>query len=310
MCLPTVPKSFFLLSRKSSVTAEGLESYKDLIKNATDDLEAHLQSIDEKLEIIFARNMDELDSAEVRHIREERLSTQKCLQICAQLSEHINQIQFRPTELEGLPQRVTSEGIQQCRDNLGDTAAKLERHLETLFDRLMAKSRIAMTQEEFSDLKRLQEEWKTARQCIDICSKADYHLRENISVIDNHASGDETVQFLVSTNEKTIHGKNRGYGLRIRQVGGHLSDESLQQLSRDITRISLHNASIEGVSIQGDLLSETNDAVERESTSGLREQSGRGMTVNSRPNPEVTKISESLGEQKPKSSRKRSDEGS
>jgi hypothetical protein len=38
------------------------------------------------------------DAAELHSLRKERLSTEKCLQICAQLSSHIDQIQLIPDE--------------------------------------------------------------------------------------------------------------------------------------------------------------------------------------------------------------------
>lgn len=234
-------------SRNTSITAERLEDYRDLIKTATDDLEARLESIDEKLETIFARTATESETTELRRIKEERLSTQKCLLICAQLSEHINQVQpilgqggGNPSTDPGiLPKQIANDGIQECRISLDKAAARLERHMQDIMDKLVAKQRTVMNQDEVAELNRLREEWTTARQCRDICSKADQNLKENITVIDNHATGDETVQFLVSTSQKTIHGKNRGYGFRIRQVGGHLSDESVQQMSRDISRISM-----------------------------------------------------------------------
>lgn len=167
--------------------------------------------------------------------------------------------------------------------------------MQDLVNRLVAKSKTAMTQDEIADLTRLQEEWKTARQCIDICSQADYHLRENISIIDNHASGDETVQFLVSTKEKTIHGKNRGYGFRIRQVGGHLSDDSLQQLSRDISRISVQDVRTESSTIQDHTPSDPKDAVERGSDSCFHDRYGPGMKLTSKPDPDTTTTSRSPG---------------
>lgn len=48
--------------------------------------------MDEKLELILGHNVteSESDGSEVRVIQEERLSTVKCLQIRAQLSEHIH----------------------------------------------------------------------------------------------------------------------------------------------------------------------------------------------------------------------------
>ncbi|KAH5597819.1 hypothetical protein HBI45_167730 [Parastagonospora nodorum] len=99
-----------------------------------------------------------------------------------------------------------------------------------------------MAQEDADYLGKLKGEWTAARQLQDICTKADRHLKENISVIDNHATGDDAVQFLVSNSQKTIHGKNRGYGDQIRQLGGHLSDQSIQKVSGDFLQMSLHRS--------------------------------------------------------------------
>jgi hypothetical protein len=58
-----------------------------------------------------------------------------------------------------------------------------------------------------------------------------------MTTIENYATGD-AMQVMVSTNGKTLYGKNRGLGSRTRQIGGHLSDASLQQLSRDMSFIN------------------------------------------------------------------------
>lgn len=115
-----------------------------------------------------------------------------------------------------------------------------------LIGRLVQQSELGTTSEEdAANLIRLREEWKTARQCIDICSTADTHLQNNVSTIDNYATGDDAIQYLVSTNEKIIHGKNTGYGWRTRQVGGHLSDASIQQISRDTSGLVPQRADTE-----------------------------------------------------------------
>ncbi|ORX95072.1 hypothetical protein BCR34DRAFT_498768 [Clohesyomyces aquaticus] len=274
--------------RKSSVTAESLQGYKRLIKTATDDLEAHLGSIDEKLETIFARTATESETAELRHMQEDRLSTQQCLQICAQLSDHISQIQLRPTqrsrgssaESAGVPERIAGEAMQDCKTRLNQATERLEGYMHDVIDRMMTQSKASMAEGEFANLERLREEWSTARQCMDICFNADYNLKKNISIIDNQAIGDETVQFLVSTSEKTIHGKNRGDGFRIRQVGGHLSDESLQQMSRDIAVISSVRSEV--LSQEGDTPPGTEDAVGDADRSDFQQRHGRGMKLASK----------------------------
>ncbi len=246
-----------------------------------------------------------LDATELRLIKEERISTQKCLQICAQLSDHINQIQLTPKRsgsssgsmgLDALPERLTIEGLQECKNSLVLTAAKLEGYMKELIDRMVTKSKTAMTsEEELADLVRLREEWETARQCMDICSKANVHLKENVSNIDNYATGD-AIQFMVSTDGKIIHGRNRGLGWRTRQVGGHLSDVSLQQLSRDMSGVSFQNTGNEDPSSQGRTLSVPDDGVENNSGSEFRDRYGRGFKLASRTTAERPKSSTGLAE--------------
>jgi hypothetical protein len=229
-----------------------------------------------------------LDATELRLIKEERMSTQKCLQICAQLSDHINQIQLTPRhsgsspgpmDSDALPERLTIEGLQECKNSLALTAAKLEGYMKDLIDRLVTKSKTAMTsEEELADLVRLREEWETARQCIDICSKANIHLKENISTIDNYATGD-AVQFMISTDGTVIHGRNRGLGWRTRQVGGHLSDVSLQQLSRDMSSTSFENTGNEGPSSRSNTLSVPIDEVGNRPDSEFGERYGPGFKL-------------------------------
>jgi len=150
-------------------------------------------------------------------------------------------------------------------------------------DRLLRKSKTAMTsEEEFTDLARLRDEWETARQCIDICSRADNHIKENISIIDNYATGD-AVQFMVSTSGNVLHGKNQGLGWRSRQVGGYLSDVSVQQLSRDMTSLNFRDTGNEGPSSRDNTAPVPGDGVENEPASEFRERYGRGFKLTHTP---------------------------
>lgn len=224
------------------------------------------------------------DAAEMRSLREERLSTEKCLQICAQLSSHIDQIQLMSDEAgssigsggaEASPERVTNEGLQECKNSLATTATKLEKHMRDVMDRLLAKSN---SHEDAQDLSRLRDEWETARQCLDICSRADSHLKENVSVIENHGNGD-SLQFMVSANGKVLHGKNRGLGWRNTQVGGYMSNQSIQQLSRDLAAIhTSHLRSELSISKDG-FKSNAGDMGEGAPTTEFKERYGRGFTL-------------------------------
>ncbi|KAK3070783.1 hypothetical protein LTR53_009844 [Teratosphaeriaceae sp. CCFEE 6253] len=228
--------------RRSSATAESLEVYSDLLNTARADLEDRLEMIDQKLQMILSRASEEpgVDGPDVTVMREERLSTEQGLHICARLSEHIRQIQVTnrgsdyqddSSTRESSPHKLTMEGLRECRDSLARTALRLKGHETQLFHRMVETSKTrTSSKEEQADLVRLQDEWEATRQGIDICTKADGYLQGDASTIDNCATGD-AVQIMVSTTEKTIHGKNRGLGWRTRQIGGHISDEALKQIA-------------------------------------------------------------------------------
>jgi hypothetical protein len=229
-------------------------------------------------------NQPGTDAAEMRSLREERLSTEKCLQICAQLSSHIDQIQLMSDEAgsslgsggaETSPERVTNEGLQECKNSLATTATKLEKHMRDVMDRLLAKSN---SDEDCQDLSRLRDEWETARQCLDICTRADSHLKENVSIIENHGNGD-SLQFMVSANGKILHGKNRGMGWRNTQVGGYMSNQSVQQLSRDLAAIHTRHLRSDLSNSKDGFKSDAGDVGEGTTTTEFKERYGRGFTL-------------------------------
>ena len=75
------------ISRRTSATVERLNEHKALIEIATEDLSDHLESIDEKLEMIFKQTVTEVgpDSVRLQAMKEEKLSAQRSLQIGGQL---------------------------------------------------------------------------------------------------------------------------------------------------------------------------------------------------------------------------------
>jgi hypothetical protein len=253
------------------------------------------------MELLLERTVSEPDSeeSELQQLKDERLSTEKCLQICTQLSDHINEIAtLRKNDSRSsgsrnpnaFPERVVNEGLQECKDSLNTTAAKLGEHMNNIMERLVAKSKTMITSDqELTELKRLQDQWETTRQCMEICSKADKHLKENISTIVNHSTGD-AVQFMVSTDGSIINGSNQGLGWRARQVGGHLNDATVQQISRDFATMYIHYPETE-ISISKTNASSTAAAAAPqndpgESASEFAKRHGRGLRLSPKPSPE------------------------
>jgi len=169
--------------------------------------------------------------------------------------------------------------LQECKNSLNRTATKLERHMNNLINQMVTKLKTTtVSEEELRDLARLREDWDTARQCMDICSKADIHLKEKVTNIKNYAKGD-AVQFMVSTDGNTLYGRNRGLGWRSRQVGGHLNDVSIQMLSRDFTRTGFRDTGSENPSSRDNTSPDPDDGVKSKPSSKFEGRYGRGRTA-------------------------------
>lgn len=244
--------------------------------------------MDDKLELILGKKVivSEKESKEVELIKQERLSTEKCLQICADLSDHIAQIELTakrastPTAsavADPMPDRITSGGLQECRQSLAATAKRLQGYEGKLFARLLDKlSSVIASDQDRADLARLRDEWEATRHSIEICDRASEHLKDNVSTIDNYAVGD-AVQFMVSTNGKTIHGTNRGLGWRTRQVGGHIGEEALKEIAQSLTSLV--------TPVPDAAQKSTTSAIQEEQKTEAREfssQYGEGFTLSSR----------------------------
>ncbi|KAI1839577.1 hypothetical protein JX266_014212 [Neoarthrinium moseri] len=247
----TVTLSFANL-HTSATTTEAIHACRDLIVTTTVDLEAHLEEIQQKLEVLCQRAAADPgpDESVRKHMEDEQQSTEKGLEFCAALSEAIEKIQVnffggrrgsldiqRPDSTSGM---LLGEGLDGCMHHMRFTLDQLEKHRKRIAESLSSGSESIMSKEDQSSLEKLQAEEKTVRHCLDYCMGIDEVLESQISNIENHAEGDDTIQFMVSTDGKTIHGKNRGVGLRLKQVGGHIGEESLQQLSQDFKTVSIH----------------------------------------------------------------------
>lgn len=290
---------WFRTRRKSAVAVESIENYEALIQDAKEDLVARLESIDQKLEQLAEKDgtLSDPDAAELYSLKEERRSTEKCLQICAQLSDHIDQIQLLSDDTspaggsemaDSSPETVTNKGLQECKRSLIATTAKLEKHMQEVMDQILAKSKRRVSSDEDTQvLSRLRDEWEAARQCLDICSHADSNFKESVSVIENYGTGD-ALQFMVSANGKVLHGKNRGMGWRSRQVGGYMSNGTIQQLSRDLT--VAHPISLRADNkpfSKTSLMPDASDVADYQTTPEFSERYGRGFTLSPTLKPET-----------------------
>ncbi len=173
-------------------------------------------------------------------------------QVCAELSSHIAQphrtakqsVSEEETSSTPTPQKIYSDGLQECVDSLTRTAGKLAGHENDLFDRLLDKTRTAVASEEdHAILSMLRDQRNEIQRSMEVCAKANEHLREEVATIENYtienyATGD-AIQLMVSINDKPIHGKNRGTGWCTRQLGGYVDKGSLRNAIRSFSNVMI-----------------------------------------------------------------------
>ncbi|KAF2176781.1 hypothetical protein K469DRAFT_645268 [Zopfia rhizophila CBS 207.26] len=244
--------------RTAAVTLKVLDEYKEIIKNTTSDLEEHLQEIANKLQIPSSEGsaISEEDEAERKRMREELDSTQQCLDICAQVSAHIDQVQpkvitnFPPasdapqqqfTMLgRNMPARLaTTNTLVACREKLTDTTSELQRYLQDISNRLerLSSKRPMQSNEQESEQGSIREEVESIKQCLAICEQASEqaHLGRT-NVFEDVSMAEDGHQVIVSTVGDLLSAKRITAGARSTQWFGQMSDDSLQQHSRDHSR--------------------------------------------------------------------------
>ena len=184
----------------------------------------------------------------------EKDSTEKCLNIVADVSAHIdgallplhnNVSPFSDTNRdiqeasEGLSaEQLTSDFLQQCRSGLGDHTSQLERRLRDLEsqiskfpqeDRGMSK--------QLSERSKIQEEIQSTKQCLKICNDAGRPTGLNrINIFEDVTIADNGDQIIVSTLGDLISAECSAIGARSKQWLGQMSDTSLLQLSKSFGR--------------------------------------------------------------------------
>ncbi|CRK19842.1 hypothetical protein BN1723_011981 [Verticillium longisporum] len=196
-----------------------------------------------------------LDVTTRQHMEEEEKSTKKGLEFCATLLQAIEQTEVEFFESDSssasaqaqvsTSQMLFGEGVEGIKHHMHFTLRQLEQHRKKIADSLVSGLKTPMSAQDQTSLDDLERQANTLRQCLGLCSNVDSVLESQVSNIENHAEGDDTIQFMVSTDGKTINGKNRAVGKRLKQAGGHFGEDSLQQVSQDFKAVSIHYADLQ-----------------------------------------------------------------
>ncbi|KAE8381498.1 hypothetical protein BDV26DRAFT_78010 [Aspergillus bertholletiae] len=239
--------------RQAAVTVNVVEEYKQMIAEATSDLQEHLQGINERVKSIEETGHVQQSDIDLSVVREEKESTEQCLAICIQVSGYIEGAQkslpqdnhnvpmltVKPaSEKESDPQkayRATDAMLTDFRNKLSLNSHALQARLSALDRQLKDCSEIGVLNSQgTSRLDLIREERDSIAQCLNICADASNIAgTARTNVFENVESADDSHQLVVSTIGDLISAKHIITGSRSVQWLGQISDDTLQKLSHD-----------------------------------------------------------------------------
>ncbi|ERT00697.1 hypothetical protein HMPREF1624_01929 [Sporothrix schenckii ATCC 58251] len=151
-------------------------------------------------------------------------------------------------EFNLVSEESTSDSVQELKERVSRMKAQMasieDRRINHLVQKVATTNNSATAASELAaDLAAMTKEFKLTREMTDELSSTIARLEVEMasSVIDNRGEGD-VLQFFVSTKGKSLRGKNVGTGQKIQQFVGYAEDETVKQVSKDMSRNSSLNA--------------------------------------------------------------------
>lgn len=227
-------------SRSATVTIQLLGEYKDMIHSTTQDLEDHLEDINEKLSRLASNNTPSSPAVttDIDRIQNERDSTEVCLQICAKVQAHIDTMRLRPIPgsppSQGMSCRdlghatvMTLSTLDHCKQMIADNVSELHRHQDENKRRLAREtSEISLPTE--TDIQSLKKELDSTKECLAICNAASQRAVKGVHVLEDMSTGHDGQQLFVSTLGDLFNVKGASTGDRGIQFVGSVSEEALR----------------------------------------------------------------------------------
>ena len=222
-----------------------------MIQSTTTDLKDHLYDIDNKLRESAQERYHSEDTVDGKAILAERAGTVRCLEICLQVSDFIEDRQKRmadeaedqeapnaQTDFSGeswSARQIMHDSLQGCKFNIKSANAQLSNRLQYLSTSLSntPPDVLEACSGGIEERDKMAKEIESVRQCLDICMQAtDEADKARINVMEDIATAEDSRQVLVSTIGDLIAAHKVTAGARSLQAIGQMSDETLQHLSR------------------------------------------------------------------------------
>lgn len=237
----------------AAITPAVLEEYKDLIADTQNDLQNHLDRLDEQERGLTTEQLGSASpSSEVTELHamlEEKQSTRLGLEICAQLSAQIIELESTSTEVPQFSDRpsahkylksglnTTKSSIETLVNRLRSHETDVERQLES-----MSSQSTSTSDQTSAQIDTLQEAKASIRQCINVVTDASEHLaEERRNIFEDISMADNSYEYSVSTIGDLVTARKLDLKGRSRHVAGQISSQDFQKSIEALTRLDMEH---------------------------------------------------------------------
>lgn len=169
-------------------------------------------------------------------MREEKESILKCLEICKDVSSHIDTIQSRNDENDFNAAPAVAAWPDAARSLVGCRQNR-EVQLQALRRKLMEQATHLSMETEQARRRELIEEVESLRKGLEICNNAYKEADQNrTNVFEDVSAGEDCSQIIASTVGEPILARNIKTGARSIQILGQMSDVTIQQATNRSTK--------------------------------------------------------------------------
>jgi hypothetical protein len=239
-------------SKKRNATPAVIHEYRKMITDAKLSLHNHLERLEDSLR---ARNVHEepasaTDIVSQDKLKEEKGSIEQCIEICSRAHTYIDGIEsrhqqstftenidghgLRPTVVSDAVQLETLVGRNRWSSAIPESQVRSKLYdLETQINSLIEQKK-HVSDEDKEQLEKMKEERDMLAQCLNVCSQAESALAND--TLKDIVSESGSQHLIVTTTLGDLISARRisSRSSASRLLGGQISDETPQRLSRDL----------------------------------------------------------------------------
>ncbi|KAF5539424.1 beta-lactamase [Fusarium mexicanum] len=218
----------------TAVTRNVIDEYKDMIDDTTADLQKHMQRLDERARSLAPpAESVESDSTDWLALFEEKESTRKGLQICTELSLHIEALESTSSENPQFSQQPSADkyiksSLSSAKSSISALESRLRSHGSEIDKRMDAmKLKTDLSEDDINELAQLQETKESIHQCMNVVAHAGEDLaRERANVFEDITMADNAYGITVSTVKDLVYARRVNVQGQARYVGGQIDEAS------------------------------------------------------------------------------------